>query len=111
MRAERVCDVATYGTNLIPILTMHCALSVCDFPAHGYLQVENMLEHSPDDRVNVCTLLQALLMTKLILQSQGLTPLMVAASKGNAKIARLLLKHNADFTAKGPKVWFLTTCL
>ena len=32
-----------------------------------------------------------------------MTLLMVAADRGDAKIARLLVKHNADFQPSGPK--------
>ena len=39
---------------------------------------------------------------------QRMTPLMVAASNGDAKIARLLVKYNADFQPRGPKACLLT---
>lgn len=39
-----------------------------------------------------------------------MTPLMVAADRGDAKMARLLVKHNADFQPRGPKV-SLFSCL
>lgn len=38
-----------------------------------------------------------------------MTPLMVAANNGDAKSARLLVKHNADITPMGPMVTTLIT--
>ena len=42
-------------------------------------------------------------MSCLHLRVQRMTPLMVAATNGDAEIARLLVKRNADFQERGPK--------
>lgn len=87
-----------------PSLTIHNAVTICCHIACGCLQglQASMMPWSLSQSMLVCC---ANHVNELdITCAQGLTPLVVAASNGDAKVARLLLKHNADFQTTGPKV-------